>query len=83
VHRCQTIRCLTAEKCDLCISGVQAVTDEIERAANRDEGYEPDNPDVVAALDPVRAELAAIGNWSRLIALARTARPACEAAVNA
>ena len=57
--------------------------DEIERAAIRDEGYDPDNPDVVAALDPLRAELAAIGNWSSFIASARAARPACEAAVNA
>jgi hypothetical protein len=32
--------------------------DEIERAAIRDEGYDPDDPDVVAALDRVRAELA-------------------------
>ncbi|MDH6247907.1 hypothetical protein M2432_005581 [Mycobacterium sp. OTB74] len=36
--------------------------DASERAAIRAEGYDPDNPDVVAALDPVRAELAAIGN---------------------
>lgn len=34
--------------------------DEIERAAIRNEGYDPDDPDVVAALDRVRAELAAL-----------------------
>jgi S1-C subfamily serine protease len=34
---------------------------EIERAAIRDEGYDPDDPAVVAALDRVRAELAALG----------------------
>jgi hypothetical protein len=32
----------------------------IERAAIRDEGYDPDDPAVVAALDRVRAELAAV-----------------------
>jgi hypothetical protein len=32
--------------------------DEIERAAIRDEGYDPDDPKVVAALDRVRAEQA-------------------------
>ena len=31
--------------------------DEIERAAIRDEGYDPDDPGVVAALDIVRWEL--------------------------
>jgi hypothetical protein len=34
--------------------------DDIERAAIRDEGYDPDDPEVVAALDRVRAELAAV-----------------------
>jgi hypothetical protein len=32
--------------------------DELERAAMLDEGYDPDDPDVVAALDRVRAMLA-------------------------
>ena len=32
---------------------------EIERAAIRDEGYDPDDPKVIAALDRVRAELGA------------------------
>ena len=36
---------------------VQAGMDEIERAAIRDEGYDPDDPGVVAALDIVRWEL--------------------------
>jgi hypothetical protein len=40
--------------------GVQVGMDEIERAAIRDEGYDPDNPAVLAALDQVRAELAAL-----------------------
>jgi hypothetical protein len=31
--------------------------DEIERAAIRDEGYDPDDPNVIAAPDRVRAEL--------------------------
>jgi hypothetical protein len=31
--------------------------DEIERAAIRDEGYDPGDPELVAALDQVRAEL--------------------------
>jgi hypothetical protein len=48
------------------VFGVQAFMDEIERAAIRDEGYDPDDPDVIAALDRVRAELstswAALGN---------------------
>jgi hypothetical protein len=30
--------------------------DEIERDAIRDEGYDPDDPAVLAALDQVRAE---------------------------
>jgi hypothetical protein len=34
--------------------------DEIERAAIRDEGYDSDDPAVVAALDRVRAELAGV-----------------------
>lgn len=34
--------------------------DDIEREAIRDEGYDPDDPAVVAALDRVRAELAAM-----------------------
>jgi hypothetical protein len=34
--------------------------DEFERAAIRDQGYDPDDPAVVAALDRVRAELAAV-----------------------
>lgn len=34
--------------------------DEIERAAIRCEGLDPDDPAVVAALDRVRAELAAL-----------------------
>lgn len=38
--------------------GVHAGIDDIERAAIRDEGYDPDDPAVVAALDRVRAELA-------------------------
>jgi hypothetical protein len=32
--------------------------DEIERAAIRDEGYDPDDPKVIVALDRVRTELA-------------------------
>jgi hypothetical protein len=32
--------------------------DDIEREAIRDEGYDPDDPAVVATLDRVRAELA-------------------------
>jgi hypothetical protein len=35
--------------------------DDIEREAIRDEGYDSDDPAVVAALDGVRAELAAAG----------------------
>jgi len=35
--------------------------DEIERAVIRDEGYGPDDPNVVAGLGPVRTELAAFG----------------------
>ena len=31
--------------------------DDIEREAIRDEGYDPDDPAVLAALDRVRAEL--------------------------
>jgi hypothetical protein len=34
--------------------------DDIERAAIRDEDYDPDDPEVAAALDGVRAELAAV-----------------------
>jgi len=34
--------------------------DDIEREAIRDEGYDPDDPAVVAALDRVRDELAAV-----------------------
>jgi hypothetical protein len=34
--------------------------EDIERAAIRDEGYDPDDPAVIAALDRVRGELAAI-----------------------
>jgi hypothetical protein len=34
--------------------------DEIERAAIRDEGYDPDDPEVIAALDRMRAELRGI-----------------------
>jgi hypothetical protein len=37
---------------------VQAGMDEVERAAIRDEGYDPDDLAVVAALDGVHAELA-------------------------
>jgi hypothetical protein len=33
---------------------------EIERAAIRDEGYDPDDPKVIAAVDRVRAEM---GHW--------------------
>jgi hypothetical protein len=33
----------------------------LTRAAIRDEGYDPDDPTVIAALDRVRAELAAVG----------------------
>jgi hypothetical protein len=40
---------------------VQAGMDEIERAAILDEGYDPDDPKVIAALDRVRAELAGVG----------------------
>jgi hypothetical protein len=40
--------------------GVQAGMDEIECAAIRDEGYDPDDPKVIAALGRVRAEL---GHW--------------------
>jgi hypothetical protein len=36
--------------------GVQAGMDEIQRAAIRDEGYDPDDPEVIAALDRARAE---------------------------
>jgi hypothetical protein len=43
----------------LAAPSVQAGVDEIERAAIRDEGYDPDDPDGLAALDRVRAELAA------------------------
>jgi hypothetical protein len=32
--------------------------DELERAAIRGEGYDPDDPKVIATLDRVRAELA-------------------------
>jgi hypothetical protein len=32
--------------------------DDVERAAIREEGYDPDDPKVIAALDRVRAELA-------------------------
>jgi hypothetical protein len=35
--------------------------DVTERAAVRDEGYDPDAPDVVAVLNRVRAEVAAVG----------------------
>ena len=34
--------------------------DELERAAIHDEGYDPDDPKVIAALDWVRAELGAL-----------------------
>ena len=34
--------------------------DEIERTAIREEGYDPDDPKVVAALDRVRAEMRGI-----------------------
>jgi len=39
-------------------SGIFAGMDEIERSAIRDEGYDPDDPRVIAALDRVRAALA-------------------------
>jgi hypothetical protein len=39
--------------------------DEIECAAIRDEGYDPDDPAVIAALHRVRAELAAFGRVCR------------------
>jgi hypothetical protein len=39
--------------------------DDIEREAIRDEGYDPDDPAVVAALDRVRAEPAAVGRGRR------------------
>jgi hypothetical protein len=35
--------------------------DDIEREAIRDEGYDPDDPAVVAGIDRVRVELAAVG----------------------
>jgi hypothetical protein len=43
--------------------------DDIERAAIRDEGYDPDDASVIAALDRVRVELARqwptlAGAWS-------------------
>lgn len=37
------------------------VMDEIERDAIRAEGYGPDDPEVIATLARVRAELAAVG----------------------
>jgi hypothetical protein len=39
----------------------QAGMDEIERAVICDEGLDPDDPAVVAALDRVQADLAAFG----------------------
>lgn len=33
------------------------IVDEIECAAIRDEGFDPDDPDVIAAIDLVRWEL--------------------------
>jgi hypothetical protein len=35
--------------------------DEIERAAIRDEGYDPDDPAIIAAIDRVRWELSMLG----------------------
>jgi hypothetical protein len=46
--------------------------DEIERAAIRDEGYDPDDPEVVAALDRVRDELGGFRFEHSLFALPRT-----------
>jgi hypothetical protein len=41
------------------------VSTPVERAAIRDEGYDPVNPTVVAALDRVRAEMGGIQlGWS-------------------
>jgi hypothetical protein len=54
---------------------VQPNMDDIEREAIRDEGYNPDDPAVVAALDRVRAELAALG---RAIDRRLTVREAVE-----
>ena len=45
------------------LSGVQGGVDEIERTAIRDEGSDPDHPEVIAALDRVRAELGGIHLW--------------------
>jgi hypothetical protein len=39
----------------------------IERAPIRDEAYDPDDPNVVAALGRVRAELAAVANPGRCV----------------
>jgi hypothetical protein len=45
----------------LVVYGVQAGMDEIERAAIRDEGFDPDDPAVVAAIDLVGWELSMLG----------------------
>ena len=37
--------------------------DDIERAAIRAEGYDPDNPAVIEAIDFVRWELQLLGAW--------------------
>ncbi len=47
------------------VIGVQPGMDDIEREAIRDEGYDPDDPKVITALDRVRAELAELGARTR------------------
>lgn len=51
--------------------------DEIERAATRDEGYDSDDSVVVAALDRVRAELAAMRPGHFAPNTNRSPRPGC------
>lgn len=54
---------------------VQADMDEIERAAVRDGGYDPDAPGVVAALDKVHADLAiALGIGGGMVRIIRQIR---------
>ena len=52
--------------------------DDVERAAIREEGYDPDDPKVIAALDRVRAEIETIDADLRLVSRALARGPCVE-----
>lgn len=58
-----TQRCLLPRGNRCAAWRVQPGTDDIEREAIRAEGYDPDDPAVIAAIDMVWRELAAVSNF--------------------